>query len=216
MVEGSFNDSSGHVVVVGAGNAAICAALAARESGAQVTVLEAAPQAECGGNSAFAGGATRFAFSNLEEIREVIDLTQEEAENTDFGSYTEADFLEDMGRTTQYRCDPDLTELFVCNSRATLAWMKSKGVRFAPIIAYIRPEPTGLGATAPRIKHRHRRVIRVELVRRHHIARQRLDERIEQPETAGDPFGHRGAFQLHAFTRVDLRLAIQRQVIGVL
>ena len=118
------------VVVVGAGNAAMCAAFAARDAGASVLVLERAPEAECGGNSAFTGGATRFAFKNVEEVREIVDLTDEEVANTDFGTYTEEDFLEDMGRVTQYRCDPDLTELFVRNSRQTLAWMKSKGVRF--------------------------------------------------------------------------------------
>ncbi len=118
------------VVVVGAGNAAMCAAFAAQDAGASVVVLERAPEAECGGNSAFTGGATRFAFKNVDEVREVLDLTDEEVANTDFGTYTEEEFLEDMGRVTQYRCDPDLTELFVRNSRKTLAWMKSKGVRF--------------------------------------------------------------------------------------
>ncbi|HET6491483.1 MAG TPA: FAD-dependent tricarballylate dehydrogenase TcuA [Burkholderiales bacterium] len=118
------------VVVVGAGNAAMCAAFAAQDAGANVLVLERAPEAECGGNSAFTGGATRFAFKNVDEVREVLDLTEEEIANTDFGTYTEEEFLEDMGRVTQYRCDPDLTELFVRNSRKTLAWMKSKGVRF--------------------------------------------------------------------------------------
>jgi tricarballylate dehydrogenase len=123
------------VVVVGAGNAAMCAAFAAHEAGASVVVLECAPEAECGGNSAFTGGATRFAFKNVAEVREVLDLTEAEVESTDFGTYTEEDFLEDMGRCTQYRCDPDLTEIFVRESRATLAWMKSKGVRFEPMWA---------------------------------------------------------------------------------
>src|SRR3954470_22622270 len=121
------------VVVVGAGNAAMCAAFAAQEGGASVLVLERAPEAECGGNSAFTGGATRFAFRHVDEVREVLDLTEEEVAITDFGTYTEEEFLEDMGRLTQYRCDPDLTEIFVRDSRKTLAWMKSKGVRFAPM-----------------------------------------------------------------------------------
>src|SRR5260370_29397039 len=47
------------VIVVGAGNAALCAALSAREEGARVTVLERAPVAERGGNSTFTAGAIR-------------------------------------------------------------------------------------------------------------------------------------------------------------
>lgn len=121
------------VIVVGAGNAAICAALAAHEAGAKVVVLEKAPEAEKGGNSFFTAGATRFVFNNLAELREVLDVSEEEARTVDFGTYTEENFFDDMGRVTQYRCDPDLTELLVRNSRRTLAWMKSKGVRFEPM-----------------------------------------------------------------------------------
>jgi tricarballylate dehydrogenase len=38
-----------------------------------------------------------------------------------------------MSRVTQYRCDPDLTEILVRRSHATLQWMREKGVRFVPI-----------------------------------------------------------------------------------
>lgn len=121
------------VVIVGAGNAAMCAAFAAHEAGADVVVLEAAPEEECGGNSAYTGGATRIAFNGVEDLLEVLELSDDEKANVDFGKYTEADFLEDMGRVTEYRCDPDLTEIFVHKSRETLAWMKTKGVRFEPM-----------------------------------------------------------------------------------
>src|SRR3954468_11482242 len=50
------------VLVVGAGNAALCAAISAHENGARVLMLEAAPLEERGGNSHFTGGAFRFAY----------------------------------------------------------------------------------------------------------------------------------------------------------
>jgi len=58
------------------------------------------------------------------------DLTADEIARTDFGTYTEAQFLDDMARVTEYRCDPDLTEILVKRSLETLVWMRSKGVRF--------------------------------------------------------------------------------------
>ena len=48
------------VAIVGGGNAALCAALSAREQGASVVVLERAPESERGGNSAYTGGTMRF------------------------------------------------------------------------------------------------------------------------------------------------------------
>jgi tricarballylate dehydrogenase len=61
------------------------------------------------------------------------DLTDDEIARTDFGTYTEDQFFDDLGRVTQYRCDPDLTEVLVKRSFETLLWMRSKGVRFVPI-----------------------------------------------------------------------------------
>src|SRR5215470_4648333 len=122
------------VVVVGAGNAGLCAALAAREGGARVLVLEAAPETERGGNSRFTAGAMRVVYRGVDDLRELIpDLTDDEVSRTDFGTYTESDFLDDIGRITEYRSDPDLVELLVKRSFDTLRWMKSKGVRFAPM-----------------------------------------------------------------------------------
>ena len=118
------------IVVVGAGNAALCAALAAKDAGANPVVLETAPVAERGGNTFFVAGSTRWIYNNIDDVREVLDLSEEELRITDFGTYTLEDFFEDMGRVTQYRCDPDLTEILVDNARPTLVWMKTKGIRF--------------------------------------------------------------------------------------
>lgn len=122
------------VVVVGAGNAALCAALSAREQGASVVVLERAPEDESGGNTRFTAGAIRFAYDGLEDLKALMpDLTPEEIERTDFGSYPQDKFFDDMARVTENRTDPDLAELLVTRSKSTLMWMRTHRIRFVPI-----------------------------------------------------------------------------------
>jgi tricarballylate dehydrogenase len=118
------------VVVVGKGNAALCAALAAKDQGVKVAVLEAASEDEHGGNSRFAGGVMRFAYASLEDLRRVTDITDEEAANSDFGTNTREEFLDVLYRLTSYRTDPDLSEILVNSSLDTMAWLRSKGARF--------------------------------------------------------------------------------------
>ena len=118
------------VVVVGKGNAALCAALAAKEQGVKVAMLEAASEDEHGGNSRFAGGVMRFAYASLEDLRRVTDISDEEAANSDFGTNTREEFLDVLYRLTSYRTDPDLSEILVNSSLDTMAWLRSKGARF--------------------------------------------------------------------------------------
>ena len=122
------------VLVVGAGNAAMCAALSAREQGAEVLVLEFAPKEERGGNSAFTAGAMRVVYDGVDDLVELMpDLSDDEIARTDFGSYTREQFFDDMARVTEYRADPDLVSVLIDGSHETLKWMASKGVRFMPI-----------------------------------------------------------------------------------
>ena len=126
-------DIDADVIVVGAGNAALCAALAAREHGASVIALEAAPEEESGGNSRYTAGLYRIPYDGMEELEQIIpDLSDDEKENTDFGRYTKDDFFDDMARVTQYRANPDLVEIMVNRAHETGVWMRSKGVRFLP------------------------------------------------------------------------------------
>ena len=77
------------VIVVGGGNAAFCAALAARECGSRVLVLERAPLEVSGGNSRYTAGAFRFAYDDVGHIRELCpELSKEQLDITDFGSYS--------------------------------------------------------------------------------------------------------------------------------
>ena len=100
------------VLVVGAGNAAFCAALAAAEHGVSVLILERASEEKSGGNSQFTAGAFRCVYDGVADLKALMpDLTDEEIANADFGTYTEEKFFDDMGRVTEYRTDPDLCEL---------------------------------------------------------------------------------------------------------
>jgi tricarballylate dehydrogenase len=118
------------VIVVGGGNAALCAAISAKETAKRVLVLERAPEDESGGNSRFTAGLLRIVYNGADDLAQLIDLSKEERERTDFGTYTADQFLDDMARVTEYRCDPDLTEILVKQSFPTALWMRKKGMRF--------------------------------------------------------------------------------------
>ena len=122
------------VVVVGGGNAGFCAALSAVQNGADVTLLERAPLAKAGGNTAFTAGAMRVAYSGLDDILSLVpDLSPDQIAITDFGTYDETQFYGDLARITKYRADPELADTLVTRSLATLQWMREQGVRFTPI-----------------------------------------------------------------------------------
>ncbi|MGQ7792493.1 FAD-dependent tricarballylate dehydrogenase TcuA [Faunimonas sp. B44] len=126
-------DYRADVIVVGAGNAAMCAALSACAEGARVLVLEAAPFEERGGNSHYTGGAFRFAFDGVEDLKKICpSMSDEELQNVDFGSYTEDQFFDDMYELTEYRTDPELCELLVRSSFETAKWIAGQGVKLQP------------------------------------------------------------------------------------
>ena len=126
--------ASAHVIVVGAGNAAFCVALAAAEQGVSVLVLERAQEDESGGDSRFTVAAFCCVYDGVEDPRALIpDLSDEEVLKSDSGAYTEEKFFSDMGRISEYRTDPDLCEILLKQSKATMMWMRDKGVRTRPI-----------------------------------------------------------------------------------
>jgi tricarballylate dehydrogenase len=122
------------VVVVGGGNAGMSAALAAAERAEKVLLLERAPYAARGGNTGYTAGAMRFAYEGADVIKSIVpDLDEKLFQRTDFGSYTEEQFFDDLARVTENRCDPDLAEILVRGSQPAIRWLMTKGVRFLPI-----------------------------------------------------------------------------------
>ena len=119
------------VVVVGSGNAALTAAISAREAGARVLVLEKAPYEERAGNTRFTGGIVRFAHSGLDDIVPLVpELSQSDTSRLDVTPYPPDAFYDDLLRLSEGCSDPELTSLLVDRSYETVRWMQGIGVRF--------------------------------------------------------------------------------------
>ena len=119
------------VIVVGAGNAALSAALAAKENCESVLVVEKAPDYFRGGNTYFTGGIIRFAFNGIEDIKALIpDMSEVEENSIEVGKYTEDDYYDDMMRVTHGLSDPELAQILVSQAHPTMKWLQENGVRF--------------------------------------------------------------------------------------
>lgn len=123
------------VIVVGAGNAALCAAISAAESGAKVLVLEKASVEERGGNSLFTAGGFRFVHAGIDDVRKdvLVDLSDAEVAQIVLPPLSEELYHTDLDRVTEGQTDPMLADTLIGRSRETMVWMRSHGVRFIPM-----------------------------------------------------------------------------------
>jgi tricarballylate dehydrogenase len=128
------------VVVAGGGIAGLSAALAARERGASVHVLERAPIGERGGNTRFSNGALRAVYGGLDDILRLIpDLSADDIARTDFTTYTRERYLADMAGVTEGRADPELSRIVVDGSFDVLRWLMTYGVQYDPLYSAQAP-----------------------------------------------------------------------------
>ena len=123
------------VIVVGAGNAALCAALSARERGARVVVLERAPESERGGNSYFTAGGFRFAHEGLDDVCTdiLVDLSPAEKAQIVLPTHSRQFFYDELMEVTHHQSNEMLAWLLINRSRSTMAWLRSHGIRFIPM-----------------------------------------------------------------------------------
>jgi tricarballylate dehydrogenase len=105
------------VLIIGGGNAALCAAIAARRDGASVLVLEAAPRFYRGGNT-----------RHTRNMRCAHDSATQHLT----GPYSEEEFWDDLLRVTQGETDEELARFMIRQSKEVLSWITEQGVRFQP------------------------------------------------------------------------------------
>jgi tricarballylate dehydrogenase len=108
------------VLVIGGGNAALCAALMAREAGASVLMLEAAPREWRGGNS-----------MHTRNLRCMHDAPQDVLQD----AYPEEEFWQDLLKVTGGITNEHLARLVIRASSTCRPWMRKHGVRFQPSLS---------------------------------------------------------------------------------
>jgi tricarballylate dehydrogenase len=123
------NESSFDVIIIGAGNAAFAAALAARNRGCRVLVLEKAPEAERGGNTRFSGGVFRTVYGGLNDLASVIG-DNDDPSTVIVEPYSREAYLHDLARVSGGRNDPTLSAVLVDQSWETVKWMAKLGIQF--------------------------------------------------------------------------------------
>ena len=108
------------VVVAGGGNAALCAAITAREQGAAVTLFESAPRNMRGGNTRHTRNLRASHIGPLETLEE---------------SYSEDEFWDDILKVTHGNTDEKLTHLMIKQSSSLMSWLKERDVHFQPALS---------------------------------------------------------------------------------
>jgi tricarballylate dehydrogenase len=108
------------VLIIGGGNAAMCAAISAREKGANVVVLEHADQLMRGGNTRHTRNLRAMHATPTETLP---------------GSYSEEEYWVDIDRVTEGETDEKLARLMIRGSAGLLDWLGKRGVRYQPALS---------------------------------------------------------------------------------
>ena len=122
------------IIIVGSGNAALCAGISALEKGAEVLLIEKAPKEQAGGNSRYTAGAMRFVYSSQDALMPLLlDPMDERIPMTNFGAYTKTKFQQDLLQFNGGRPLSIHQQILINNSYETILWLSTHRVKFEPI-----------------------------------------------------------------------------------
>ncbi len=122
------------VLIVGSGNAALCAGIAALGKGVSVLIVEKADDDLVGGNSRYTAGAMRFAYDGIDDLQPLLTNPDDpRLERTDFGAYPVSTFEADLLGFNEGRPLSPEQRVLIDESLPTMQWLASHGVTFDPI-----------------------------------------------------------------------------------
>ena len=122
------------LIIVGSGNAALCAGISALEKGATVKILEKANEYLAGGNTKYTAGAMRFVYNNGDELKPLLkDPNHPKLEKTNFGKYSKEKFSEDLLNFNDGKPLTIEQKTLINESYETMKWLASHDVKFEPI-----------------------------------------------------------------------------------
>src|SRR5210317_820984 len=112
------------ILIVGSGNAALCAGIAALEKGAAVQIFEKADKALSGGNTKYCAGAIRFTFENTEDLFRLMPRNSDpRVKISNFGSYPTEQFESDMASFNDGLPLSDEQKRLIVGSYDTMLWL---------------------------------------------------------------------------------------------
>ena len=122
------------VIIIGSGNAALCAGIAACELGAAVLMIEKADRNMAGGNTKYTAGAMRFSYDTSEDLLSLLARPDDpRIARADFGSYTQEKFAADLSSFNDGAPLSQEQQVLVSESYETMLWLARHGVTFDPI-----------------------------------------------------------------------------------
>ncbi|MEZ8007604.1 MAG: FAD-dependent tricarballylate dehydrogenase TcuA [Amylibacter sp.] len=129
-------DNDCDVIIIGSGNAAMSAGIAASEKGAKVWIIEKASKDLAGGNTKYTAGAMRFAYNSSNDLLPLVANPDDpRVAISDFGSYTSEKFKTDLlGFNDGKPLTPE-QEILVSKSYETMTWLAEHGIKYDPIFS---------------------------------------------------------------------------------